>query len=108
MDNSIERSFSNPEVSELLSVAQEKAKATNKTQLIFLKKTPVYFTDRIINEQCVFLHPDGRITCVENHDSALELIKVYGGEVYLSDLLSFSESATPPLSDIYLLQINEA
>lgn len=108
MDNNIDRSFCNPAVSELLSLAQEKAKNTHKTQLIFLKKTPVYFGNRIINEQCVFLHPDGRITCVENHDSALELIKVYEGEVYLSDLLSFSESASPPLSDIYLLQLNEA
>jgi hypothetical protein len=79
-----------------LSAAAEKASSTKRTQLIFVNQPPIYIGNRIINESCIFFHPDGRITCVENHESALQYLSNYNGEIYLPEHIATDEILLDP------------
>jgi hypothetical protein len=74
-----------------LYAAKEKAESTQRTQLIFADESPLYLGNRIINERCVFMHPDGRITSIENKERALEILETYNGEIYLPEHLAVEE-----------------
>jgi hypothetical protein len=79
-----------------LSAVAERASLMKRTQLIFVNQTPVYFGNRIINEQCIFFHPDGRITCVENPESALQYLANFNGEIYLPEHIVADEILLDP------------